>query len=312
MPTASVYGAHHEVNYLQYSNEQAYKVALNLTARIDRGILRGSIIPQPDNVARPGSAGVYEYVRTRPGSVDLPGNYGVTIINASNVSIGGSSAAQQSVVGGSGNIMYTNDHKMASGTIVLGDGSDVVSIGGANRGNWDITTGNGNGAIIADNAGDDTITAGLGHDLIDLGSGHYEINIQGGDTTITGGNSGLLSFLQDRVLTSTQHTYGNASLFGSLLTNIKAGLGNTSLGGPVSNDETVFDLVNGVGSGGRDYISNFPAGVTVDLSGFDPAQINYAISHPRVQGGETTVTLDDKTSITFDNATFKASKFTLN
>jgi hypothetical protein len=311
MPTASVYGANYEVNSLAYGNNPAYQAALNLAAQINQGVLKGSINPQPDNTAPTVSGGVYEYVRTQPGSVKLPDYYGVTVINASNVSIGGSSAADQSVIGASGNIVYSNNHQLASGTIVLGDGSDKVSLGRANQGNWNITTGDGNDKIFANNKGDDTIAAGKGNDLIGLGSGRYDIQLQGGNTSISGGNSGLFSFLHNSVLGIASTTGGNASLFGSLLTNIEARLGNVTLGGPTQNSDTVIDVAKGVATGGHDYITNIPGGVTVNLSGYDPTQANYAITHPMVQGGQTTVTLNDQTSLTFDNATFKASKFTL-
>jgi Ca2+-binding RTX toxin-like protein len=281
MPTASVYGANYEVNSLAYGNNPAYQAALNLAAQINQGVLKGSINPQSDNTAPTVSGGVYEYVRTQPGSVKLPDYYGVTVINASNV------------------------------TIVLGDGSDKVSLGRANQGNWNITTGDGNDKIFANNKGDDTIAAGKGNDLIGLGSGRYDIQLQGGNTSISGGNSGLFSFLHNSVLGIASTTGGNASLFGSLLTNIEARLGNVTLGGPTQNSDTVIDVAKGVATGGHDYITNIPGGVTVNLSGYDPTQANYAITHPMVQGGQTTVTLNDQTSLTFDNATFKASKFTL-
>ena len=311
MPTASVYGANHKLNLLSYGNDPAYQAALTLAAQINQGVLKGSITPQPDNTDPTVLRGVNEYVRTEPGFVNLPDDYGVTVIDASNVSIGGSSAAAQSVIGGSGNIIYTNNHRLASGTIVLGDGSDIVSLDAANEGDWNITTGDGNGAIFAANSGDDTIAAGKGHDLIGLGSGHYVVKLQGGDTTIRGGNSGLLSFLQDSVPGGVCAAGGNASLFGSLLTNFEAGLGNATLGRQAQTGETLIDVVKGVASGGHDYITNVQGGVTVNLSGYDPAQANYAISHPTVQSGQTTITLDDQTSLTFDNATFKATKFTL-
>lgn len=276
MSTASVYGANGEIQNLKYSNEPNYQAALVLAANIDAGVLKGSIIPEPDNTAPTVSAGLYEYVQTHRGTVNLPDHYVVTVVDTNNATINGSSATDQSVMGGAGHIVFNEQHARASGSIVLGDGNDVVSIGASNHGTWNINLGAGNDTVDARGSGGTTVTGGSQLTFVG-GSGTALIDVTAKKNLIEAGS-------------------GNETLAGS--------------GASGHGDLTTLLVTKGK-SGGHDYVNDFWSGLTVKLSGYSQKQLDYAIEHPMVSAGSTTITLSDKTSITFDNVSFKTSKFTL-
>jgi hypothetical protein len=277
MATASVHGANSSNNNPANTGPATN---LNVFADIGRGILSSAA---PLNTNATVSSGVY--VQTAPGSFN---NYGAAVTNApTNVTIGGSAASAPSVLGGSGGITYTNIQPAA------------------NLGSWQITFGQGNDTVAGYNSGHDTIAAGNGNVLGRLGDGQYEVKPTGLNATISGNAPSGLDFLQNSALSTSP----NASLFGSNAQNTP--LGNVTLGGASTTPGIVIDLVKGVTSGVHDIIQGLPGGVTLNLSGYDPTQTNYTITHPTTQGNQTTVKLDDNTTLTFDNATFKASKFNL-
>jgi Ca2+-binding RTX toxin-like protein len=300
MAVASVYGANFEVNNLRFRDDTAVQAAKALAVEINKGVLSGAVTPERNNRSPTVSSGVHEYVRTRPGFVNLPDGYGATVIRATDVTVGGSASTDQSVIGGSGKITYANTHHAASGTLVFGDGSDLVSLSGANHGNWHLTLGDGNDTVFAHNTGHDTIAAGNGNDFISLGRGQYDVKLSDGNTTVSGNAAGrpYLDYLHHR------------TPFLSGVSNFEAGGSNVTLGGGKSHT-TTLDLVNGVTSGAHDVIKDFAGGVTLNLSGYDPHQVNYAITHPKVHGNQISITLEDHTKLTFDSATFRASKFSV-
>lgn len=148
-----------------------------------------------------------------------------------------------------------------------------------------------------------TIFGAAGLDLTAATSGTTTYYAGSGNETLNGGAAGSVYAVAGR---------GNDSLVGGAgSSTLVGGMGNDTLAG--GKGATEFEFIKGKNSG-TDIIQDFgkSAGNAILLSGYDatPASIQSMLDQATVGGGNTTVSLDDQTKITFVGVTdLKAQNF---
>lgn len=227
------------------------------------------------------------------------------------------SQGNDTIVGGSGNA-----------TVGVTGMHDVVVSGGS--GNLTFLNGAGN-ATVQGGTGSATIVGGQGGGVFQGGSGGNNLIYGGaGATTIFGGGNGDSLFAgsgPDQVVYAGSGNETLSAVFDANGAMMTAGNGNDQVTGGVGNDtlvagtgnETVtgglgadqFQFDNG-DAGGKATITDFSAaqGDRVALLGYNPNQVQEALAHEQISGGNTTITLADNTTITFIGVTnLNASDF---
>ncbi|QHC34775.1 calcium-binding protein [Komagataeibacter xylinus] len=141
-----------------------------------------------------------------------------------------------------------------------------------------------------------TIFGAAGVDLTATTSGRATYYAGSGNETLDGGTAGAVYAVAGSGNDLLVGGKGSSTLVG--------GMGNDTLVG--GSGATEFEFIKGKG-GGTDIIQDFgkSAGNAILLSGYDatPASIQSMLDQATISGGNTTVSLDDKTQITFVGVT---------
>jgi serralysin len=170
--------------------------------------------------------------------------------------VGNASATHQLIVGNAGNDIINSGG--GSGTIIAGDGNNVIGTLASGGGNLMVKTGNGNNTVVLA-SGNNTVITGTGNNLIAFGTGNNLAYAQGNDTLVAGagnqtigagsgnvtmfagaGHSTLIGGAGNDMI-FTQGGSGNLLVAGSGHTTIVGGSGdNTFIGGNASTSNTVI------------------------------------------------------------------------
>ncbi|MBN8925057.1 MAG: hypothetical protein J0H19_00375 [Rhodospirillales bacterium] len=179
----TVLGTHSSVETLNYDLESHAQVARILAAAVTNAVKGGELHPAssqdgPPPLLPPGQHG--EFVQKTDGFTWLPRSYDAVVNVASNATIVGSGARDETVLSSAGNLTYFDLH--GSGTIDAGGGDNRLILGSNAQRSWLVETGNGNDTILALGNGHNSIDAGGGNNLILLGGGSDVITVGGQDT----------------------------------------------------------------------------------------------------------------------------------
>ncbi len=182
----------------------------------------------------------------------------------------GSAGAAENIVGGSGNILYTDNGAIAT---VTGGSGHFTGFGGPNGViNYSASTGS---ALLVALGGSETLSA-------------------------AGSSVGTALFAADNLFSVGQPT-NDLLVGGAANDTIVGGNGNTTMtGGAGDNIFAFFNTAFGATlGGGTNLITDFNALDTVLASGYGTAAAAAALAAATVSGGNTTITLADNTKITF-------------
>lgn len=188
--SVTVSGAHSSVETLRYDSESQAQLARILAAAVTNAVARGDLLPAssedgPPPRLRPMQHG--EFVQQSDGVTWLPRGYDAVVNVASNATIVGSGARDETVLSGSGNLTYLDLH--GSGTVDAGGGDNRLLLGSNAQRSWLVETGNGNDTIVALGNGHNSIDAGGGNNLILLGGGNDVVTVGGHDTIFATANA---------------------------------------------------------------------------------------------------------------------------
>ncbi|AQU87995.1 hypothetical protein B0W47_11510 [Komagataeibacter nataicola] len=187
-----------------------------------------------------------------------------------------------------------------SATLIGVDQASIVSVAGT----LSFISGNGASPVSDTVTGSNaTIFGAAGLDLSAGTSGTTTYYAGSGNETLDGGASGSVYAVAGNGNDSLAGGTGSSTLVG--------GMGNDTLAG--GKGATEFEFIKGKDSG-TDIIQDFgkSAGNAILLSGYDatPASIQSMLDQATIAGGNTTVSLDDQTQITFVGVTdLKAQNF---
>ncbi|MBN8874519.1 MAG: hypothetical protein J0H67_16910 [Rhodospirillales bacterium] len=181
--TVTVLGAHSSVETLNFDLEAHAQLARVLAAAVTNAVKGGELHPAssqdgPPPLLRPRQHG--EFVQNTDGFTWLPRGYDAVVNVASNATIVGSGARDETVLSSNGNMTYLDLH--GSGTIDAGGGDNRLLLGSSAHRSWLVETGNGDDTIVALGNGHNSIDAGGGHNLILLGGGSDIVTVGGHDT----------------------------------------------------------------------------------------------------------------------------------
>ena len=193
MSVVTVPGAAGTSVALNYASANAASIAKSVLNTIYAAQTSGSLFPQVYSASTPavptGQTGALFADGSNGTDIIAPVGYlGLVDSAASPVTIAGANQANESVLGGSGGLtFYTNG---GSGTVVGGDGNNLIASPTASGGAWTLDLyGSGNTTVYGGSA-NDLIQSGNGHNLLFLGSGSDAVYSSGADTIIAGtGNS---------------------------------------------------------------------------------------------------------------------------
>lgn len=193
MAVVTVPGAGTNTYQLQYNSPTSASIATQLLQTIYAANVSGALFPQvysqQGSTANVPSGKLGELIAdgsTGNTNVVAPTGY-LGLIDASTtapVTIAGAAQANESVLGGASDLtFYTNG---GSGTVVGGDGNNVIASPTASGGAWTLNLyGVGNTSVYG-GAASDLIQSGNGHNLFFLGSGADTVYSSGADTIIAG------------------------------------------------------------------------------------------------------------------------------
>ncbi len=149
-----------------------------------------------------------------------------------------------------------------------------------------------NSTISGQAPGGATVFGTAGHDVTYLGGGTLLFGAGAGNETLNAAQS-----------TGTNDVFAvgsaSVSVVGGAGTNLyDAGSGSDTFTGGSGSNTYFFLAVNTAGVGAHDYITNLSNADAVGLIGYNSAKSSISIAN-----GSTTLTLSDKTEITFLNVT---------
>jgi Ca2+-binding RTX toxin-like protein len=147
------------------------------------------------------------WTQSTSGVTVRPKGYDVVVVSARDALIVGSGDANENVLAGTGNLAFSA--KSGSGTIITGNGTDLINIAASDTGNWNIHTGGGTDAIVDSGKGHDTISTGSGHNAIVLGAGQYSVTSVGDDVIVQGAGAVTLN-ASGSTSKSSELVYGGA------------------------------------------------------------------------------------------------------
>lgn len=234
-------------------------------------------------------------------------------------------AGHNTVLLGSGNdmltlsgqdiIVATNGHDTvdataAKSTLLNAESANLTFVGGAGA------------ATILGGTGSDTVFGGSGHLVVHGGTAGNNLLLAGaGAATLFGGGNGdqlyaegsraqtLIAGAGNETL-SAALSFGHVSLQGGLgqdqiiagsgQDTLTAGMGNATMHGGFGKD--TFAFIDG-SAGGKDLILNFMPGDKIDLSGYGKHAVTDALASQTATSGGVTITLSDRTKITFADVT---------
>jgi Ca2+-binding RTX toxin-like protein len=265
MPSSvTVLGSNHTQITLTFDSSSNYALGQQLANVINASVPGGHYLTTFDNVPAPpipsGFAG--GFYQTTSGSGGMPPGYTVDLVNGPpNAIVAGSGLPNEIIMSDENTNLRFIAAAAGSGTVVGGGGVSILSVPGANGGNWELFSGAGNDAIYALGTGSDTLDAGGGRNLLQLGGGSDSIVSEGDDTVVGGTGAETVTALN----ASTTYVRGNASSLyfvgGSGGATILGGSGSdTYLGGVTSGNQ----FVRG-GTGGNNFL--FAGGGAATLLG---------------------------------------------
>jgi len=188
-------------------------------------------------------------------------------------------------------------------------------------------------ATVFGGGGSDTVYGGTGRDLLEGGSkGNNFLQAGDGRATLFGGGSGDQLYAAGDKAQALHAAGGNETLSGAFASGrdtFYGGSGSDQIFGGFGKDTFVagtghatvtaspgatnlFDFMKTAG-GGTEFVSGLTdvSQVHITLSGYSSTEVNYALAHQTVTDGSVTVTLSDKTQVTFQNiGKLSASNFT--
>jgi Ca2+-binding RTX toxin-like protein len=228
---------------------------------------------------------------------------------------------------GSGSTFVTTT---GSDTVMAGSGSETIDASGGDHAK-EVIYGNssklffvaGGAASVFGGSGSDTMFGGTGRDLFEGGSGGNNFLQAGsGRATLFGGGDGDQLYAGGDKAQELHAASGNETLSGVFASGrdtfyggsgsdqIFGGSGkNTFVAGTGTATVTaspgtmnLFDFMKTVG-GGTELVTGLTAAaqVHIELLGYGPDEVKYALAHQTVADGSVTVTLSDNTSVTFQN-----------
>jgi Ca2+-binding RTX toxin-like protein len=193
------------------------------------------------------------------------------------------------VHGGSGTLFFVN--AAGSSTVFGGEGSSTISGGmggglyaGGSNGNNLLISGAEASTLFGGGNGDTLYAVGSGNDLLAAGSGSETlVGANGGNDTFKGG------FGSDQM----QGGFGHNTFM--------AGQGDETLMGGSAGNTYVFSALQ---SSGHITVTDFmPSSDTIQLQGFSGNELANVLKTQTHAGGGTTITLNDTTTVTFQNLT---------
>lgn len=309
MPESTITGANDSTITIPIGSAFNAALAQQLMAAVNANIIQGFVTPYDYSghgpVNPPSGEGSLELTGSGNDRVFVPANT-TSVFDPSDTTIYGGRALQQLVVTGEGGVTYFANAGV--GTVIAGGGDNLIEIG-RRSGDHLALTDAGNDTIRA-LGGNDSVGAGLGHnvvylgwgnDLVDVtgvdtvhaGSGCDTVTVQKGGTAVVYGDHGRLSFVDHGTASTVYGGWGSDTL--------QAGSGRDVFVGGHGADRFVFQ--NG-SAGGHTEIRDFTLGRDkVVLEGYGSHEIARALWHATVACGSLTLTLSDRTTITFDGVT---------
>ncbi len=167
-----------------------------------------------------------EYVFSGPGIATMPKGYDFVVVSATSANLTGNADANQRILAGSAHLTF-NAVAGGSGSVIAGNGNNLITIPVTDSGSWMIALGGGNDTVRALGGGNNTVSAGVGTggtSQISLGGGKSAVSV-GGSSTISGSKTGGAE-----TITATGTTVVNANA-SNLLFLGAAGSGATVFGG---------------------------------------------------------------------------------
>jgi len=167
------------------SNDQN-GLATNLANQISAGLASGAL-KQTDNTNPP--TGTAFYVSPDVNTTITMGAAvsALALTGGGAESVRGSGGQDQLILGGSGNLTFFSNG--GSGTVVTGDGNNLLGTPTSGGGAFTFVAGAGDDTVVAA-SGDNTISAGTGANLIDTGIGNNLVYSNGNDTIAGGAGRG--------------------------------------------------------------------------------------------------------------------------
>jgi Ca2+-binding RTX toxin-like protein len=264
------------------------------------------------------------------------GNDTIRALGTGNDTVSVGSGKDQIKLGNGGTFLTTH----GADTVLAGSGSETIDASRSKGG--DVVYGNtssldflaGGGATVQGGSGSDTVYCGKGMVLFEGGSGgNNYLQAGSGRATVVGGGNGDQLFAAGHKEQLLEAASGNETLsgigaFGA--DTFKGGSGsdqvfggsgtNTFIAGSGASTVTanpgaknLFDFVKGAG-GGNETVQGLTSAsqVNIELSGFGPHEIKYALDHQTTTDGSVTIKLSDSTTVTFLNiASLSSSNFSL-
>ncbi|GAC1347840.1 MAG: hypothetical protein NVSMB18_34170 [Acetobacteraceae bacterium] len=179
--------------FINAGSNDANGVAQALANTITAGLGNGTLVRTGGSSPPAGTSGVLTIssqgttIQDQPGvTVDLINGGGNSVATGA-VSVAGTGAANQVVIGDNENITYFTGG--GTGTVVTGDGNNLIGTPTAGGGVFNITTGSGNDVIVAI-TGQNTVSAGLGNNVIFTGNANDTVIVTGNDTIVGAGGNG--------------------------------------------------------------------------------------------------------------------------
>lgn len=251
-------------------------LAQRVASLISAGISGGTLTPATSSAGQPaplppGATGVM--FQDAPGFSFLPPGYANAVNSADGpVSIFGSGDPNEMILSGNSGMTFIAPD--GSGTIVAGSGANEVALFPQDRGSWSI--------------------AMAGHDrVLALGAGHDTIDATGATTTVVrGGNGSDITFIGGAGAATLQAGNGNETL------SAVGSPGHATIVGGAGTD--VFNFIKGQAAG-TDVVFNFHGKDQIGLSGYGADAVTAALATQTVARGGVTITLSDKTTITFSD-----------
>ncbi|NPD65224.1 calcium-binding protein [Lichenicola cladoniae] len=239
------------------------------------------------------------------------------------------------IYGGSGNLVV--DDKAGTGTSLAGGSGNALIVGGTNS----FYSLNGTSTVFAGTsdtinaAGDTTVYGAGGTSLTQTGSasltfiggvGNATVNSGAGAATVFGANGSNITYTGHGMVIAgsgneTLNGSGSTQGFIGFISNqstaagdsisggsgddtLVAGIGNQTLSGGAGMNQFII-AANGTAGNASITISDFgsSAGNMVQLYGYGANEVAKTLSTAVVSGSNTTVTLSDKSTITFNNVT---------
>jgi Ca2+-binding RTX toxin-like protein len=223
-----------------------------------------------------------------------------------------------SVGGGTSTGADTIDAIGAKSSVVYGNGSDLLFVGGA--GGATIFGGSGSDTYYGGNGGSQEIHGGSGgNNYLFAGSGPATLFGGGnGDQLLAYGSAGqtLIGGAGQETLSAAFSSGRDLLIAGSGNQSLVGGTGADTFVGGAGHDtvfaanpgQSLFEFIKGQ-AGGTELVQNAysAADIHIHLSGYGANEANHAVATQTTHGGAVTISLSDGTKVTFENITHLSS-----